>query len=613
MHITKTIIQQAILSYERQVLSVKSPIIELKNIELKLYGLYLQLQEIEEKMEGGGEKYIASKKLTTNKLLVTFYYFLGIHCGIDKKRKKPEEAFILCKHFAAQSEDDILLIKVLKNIAVYHFNKGDLRQSIQHSIESLQIAQKIGELIFVAEVSLNLGIVYSKLNDYEKGMDYLVNAIKIFEDQNKSFELSSCYNAMGNLFTSMGNYSKSIEVHKKALQLREKLKLKIECAKSKNNIGSAHKNMKEWKAAEDYFQKALTLAGEDKYVLAAIWGNLGEVYQATQRYEQAKNYHLKCLEARKESEDRIGLASTLYSLGQLYTQLKQYPLAQKYIAESLEIAQTNDKKDLLLENYLLLKDIHTDLADYQTALKYANEIYQIRETMHNEHIHQTVFEKQIKYETEKKEREIEFLNKENELRTTLLRELHHRVKNNLLVLSTLLGSQFAQLQDGAAKEAIKESESRVKAMYLIHSKLYREEHNQLINMREYVEKLTKQLMRSYGFNRRTLSLKIEIEDIAMDVDKAIPLCLIINELVCNSFKYAFVNVSKPKLNLKLKQFSLQKLTLTLKDNGSAKKSDFESSNSFGMSLIEKLTLQLEAEKELKLEKGTLWKFVIPYK
>jgi len=191
-------------------------------------------------------------------------------------------------------------------------------------------------------------------------------------------------------------------------------------------------------------------------------------------------------------------------------------------------------------------------------------------------------------EAKKQKSIIEEKNSENEL---LLGEIHHRVKNNLQVISSLLSLQERSITDEGAKSAILEGKERVQSMGLIHKLLYQKNNFAGIEMKEYVEKLVDGLLDSFGKSNDEFNIKINFSEINLDVDTAIPIGLMINELVINSLKYAYDNTKNPSLSIQIKEENKQ-LILEVEDNGSGTVKDVTESKSFGLKLIRSLSRQL---------------------
>ena len=176
----------------------------------------------------------------------------------------------------------------------------------------------------------------------------------------------------------------------------------------------------------------------------------------------------------------------------------------------------------------------------------------------------------------------------------LLREIHHRVKNNLQLVSSMLTLQGRSIDDEVAQQAIIEGQSRVRSMALIHQDLYHKENLVGISVRDYITRLTQELYATYKIQDRNISLVMDIDLIELDIDIMIPLGLIINELLTNSLKYAFPNGRSGSLSVQLKEID-QLIHLTVEDDGIGYDISEVRGNSFGTTLIHSLTAQLEGE------------------
>ncbi|MFB2896840.1 PAS domain S-box protein [Aerosakkonemataceae cyanobacterium BLCC-F50] len=210
-------------------------------------------------------------------------------------------------------------------------------------------------------------------------------------------------------------------------------------------------------------------------------------------------------------------------------------------------------------------------------------------------------------ERKKAESEIRTSLKEKEI---LLKEIHHRVKNNLQVISSLLKLQSSYIKDEEALILFTESYNRVRSMALIHEKLYQSKGLARIDAVDYIRDLTDNLFRSYNVATGSIKLNLQIEHIELDIDTAIPCGLIINELVSNSLKYAFSDQEKGELYIKFScQEETNEITLAIGDNGIGLPPDFDVTEleSLGLQLVYNLTQQLDGEIEINSEQGASFK------
>ena len=195
----------------------------------------------------------------------------------------------------------------------------------------------------------------------------------------------------------------------------------------------------------------------------------------------------------------------------------------------------------------------------------------------------------------------------------LLQEIHHRVKNNMQVVSSLLSLQSERIKDSQYTEMFKESQNRIRSMALVHEKLYQSENLAEINVNEYITSLVHRLFRSYEVRTDRVAVTIEVEDISLGINAAVPCGLIINELVSNSLKHAFPD--KRKGGIKIKLCSVNgNVELTVADNGVGMPEDFDfrTTDSLGLDLVCTLAeYQLDGEITVDRSEGTA--FTITFK
>lgn len=187
----------------------------------------------------------------------------------------------------------------------------------------------------------------------------------------------------------------------------------------------------------------------------------------------------------------------------------------------------------------------------------------------------------------------------------LLKEIHHRVKNNLQVIYSLLNLQSRKIKDKQIAELFRESRNRIRSMAFIHEKLHKSKDLSRIDFAEYIRALLVDLFRSYGANSKAVSVKINADNIPLSIDIALPLGLIINELTSNSLKYAFPSGQQGEISIILR-YNDAKLLLIFSDNGVGLSKDFDILNTetLGFQLVITLVEQLEATIKLDRARGT---------
>ncbi|MDI6644132.1 MAG: sensor histidine kinase [Methanobacteriaceae archaeon] len=190
----------------------------------------------------------------------------------------------------------------------------------------------------------------------------------------------------------------------------------------------------------------------------------------------------------------------------------------------------------------------------------------------------------------------------------LLKEIHHRVKNNLMVISSLLNIQSRYIKDKEARGIFRESQNRAKSMALIHERLYRSSDLKKIDFGDYIRTLARDLLSTYSNQDSMVTLEFDIDDIMLDINTTVPLGLIVNELFSNCFKHAFSDKKKGKIKTIFKKEE-DNYILIVSDDGVGFPSDidFRNTNSMGLQLVNSLADQINGEIELEGSNGTTFK------
>lgn len=548
------------------------------------------------------------------------------------------------------------LASMLNNLGVLHFNTGELDSSIYYYGAAMDVYQNLGDTLRVNMLQVNLGMLYKEKGMYERSLEYLLAASRQMEKNESSAGLASCFNTIGNVYSKIGEPKASLDYHYRALEVRRKLDLRSAMSSSYNNIGNAYMTLNLLDSAINNFQKALELKRElnDPIGQSICLNNIGELMIKKGNLGQAESLLKQALHIRLENKDRIGEVSSRTNLANVYLLRGQLRPAEDELASAQEMASGLGLLEQLKEIYELQVKLNQRSGNLDQALKYSEQLLVVKDSLLNREKAQTLAEMQTRYESLKKEDRIALLEKEGLLQAVelerrqlliqmmalgmvlilvivvliyynfrtvrknkahielLLKELHHRVKNNLQILSSLLSLQSQQLTDDTAIRAVKSSESRINAMALIHRKLYTVDQNRTVDIKEYITELIQYLVYSYGYHERNFKLDLEIEEISIDVDKAIPLGLILNELISNAFKHAYENHPNPRLVVNLEYPDAGELNISIQDNGSGMPPEDEKQRkTFGMKIVTTLIKELKGSLNVKTDNGTTYDLHIP--
>ena len=257
--------------------------------------------------------------------------------------------------------------------------------------------------------------------------------------------------------------------------------------------------------------------------------------------------------------------------------------------------------------YILWVDLqrsHQQLADYAQTLedKVAQRTLELQENnrlLLKEIRERKLAEAQLKTSLQEKE--------------LLLKEVYHRVKNNLQVISSIFSLQSQNIKDPQILSILEVSQNRIRSMALIHQKLYQSDNLTCIDFDEYIKSLVSHLFACYNISSNRIQLELHVQDVSLNLDTAIPCGLLLNELISNSLKHAFPEQRSGEIRIDFSLNSQGLLTLQVKDNGVGLPADFNlvRSNSLGWRLVRALTRQLKGELQIHSDNGTRLEITFP--
>jgi two-component system, sensor histidine kinase PdtaS len=335
---------------------------------------------------------------------------------------------------------------------------------------------------------------------------------------------------------------------------------------------------------------------------------LGTIEQKAKNFDKALAYYME----GKKQNPLSGQADYLQLLSQLYEDKEDYKKALDYhkvFVDSLASDLTARSEKLLKESELQLNVVkqEKELTQKKTQIYIFGGLIALGVLLlgllyRNYHLKQQS-NKKLELLNEDLANKNTLLDKRNAENELLLKEIHHRVKNNLEVVSSLLALQSAKMDNPDMQEAMLASQNRVQSMGILHQKLYQSEHLAFIEMKNYFQNLCENILDSYNETDR-IAVNIDMKEVELDVDTAVPVGLIVNELLTNSLKYAFPDGKKGEIKLSLENVDSNIYSLKISDNGIGKIPNSQAKGTgFGTQLVSLLTRQIDGKLEEKNENG----------
>jgi len=498
-----------------------------------------------------------------------------------------------------------------------------------------------------ASTSFKMAWVLKKKGEHEKAMQKNIYALKLMESIDDKAGICDAMTRISWDLTKQNRLNEALDYAEKAIEMAEKNNLTSEFFYVYNNAGDVAIAMGKNQLSLDYFNKAAAIVEEQNFGLISrvdIGNSQGNALKKLGRYDEAIRFYTNCLKMAKEANYQNGINTVTANLGEINLLKGNYKEALPYQLETVRLQETNNDIANLIENYHHVSTIYQKLNDFESALSYKQKAYDLRDSIGSIESDAKMSELLTKYETEKKEETIAFQeakisqqklvqylgiivvslligllifgfisyrnrsksnrllaqkNAENEL---LMKEIHHRVKNNLEIVSSLLALQSAQIDDSKTKEAMTEGQNRVNSISIVHQKLYQGTNLGSIEMKDYFLNLSQSILDSFGAEEK-VKLNLAMEKLDLDIDTAVPLGLIINELLTNTIKYAFPEGNKGTITIKLEKHNDQHLHLVVTDNGIGK-SGITHGTGFGTQLVSLLTQQVNGTMKEETEDGT---------
>jgi len=474
-----------------------------------------------------------------------------------------------------------------------------------------------------------LGVLYMEQNLYNKAKKFLDNSIDSFIKLQDYSGTADQYVNLGKLYNeSEKNYDKAISYYKMAVKNYKKISNDRSTSVALSNIGRNFIHLNKLDSAKFYFNKSLKLTQTIQYdeEIGRTLTNLGEIEFKKENYYKAKSYLFDALKITKKNNFILDYSDALLLLSDVYKEEGNFNMAYnsyvqgkktldslnsiEKLAKITEIEtkyQTEKKEKELVEQQKIIKEQEL-IAEKANTLKWIFGIGLLAIAL-------TSFFIWRKYKAEEKAKNTisyqkdEIENQKN-LVEKLQKELHHRLKNDFRTINSFIRLAKAKFPDQAYQERLSELQNRITSMFSVHTQLHKQDDVTQIIAKPYLEGLAENIKHTHGRDGITLQCKVDDDEILLS-DKAIPIGIMLNEFVTNSYKHAFEN-NQGVINISLSS-DIDNYHLLLQDDGKGLSKDFDIDNltTFGMEIIKLLTIQHKGVFELQGTNGVTINISLP--
>lgn len=347
---------------------------------------------------------------------------------------------------------------------IWYWRKGEYDQALAQYDKALALMSESGNKRGVSTCYLNMGQVYAEKGNYQDAITYMLKGIKVKEELGEKKGMRIGYNNLGNVYSTMGNYKQGLLYYFKTLKIAEEMNDRLGESYAYDNIGTIFSHQNKLDIALIYYKKAVKIQEEigDKVIAGSSYNSIGDIYQTKKQYHEALTYHLIDLKIKEESTDKQGLAAAYKStgfdylglnnldkalacllksdrlcreigykkgiadatggIGKIYEEKKEYVQALTYYEQMLAISKELDFKEGIRDSYAHQASVYTKLKDFEKALDFTNLYNEVKDTLLNKDNFKQVAELNTRYETDKKEKEILLLTKDQELNAKIIKQ-----------------------------------------------------------------------------------------------------------------------------------------------------------------------------------------------
>lgn len=578
----------------------------------------------------------------------------------------------LAEHLANKLKKEVINLKDSSELrrtnyilAASHRWHGDYKTALDYYNNIYNYSKRQNDSIDIAKSAHFIGTISMFLGNNVSSQNMLLEAAKIYDNIGSAKQKAHINKTLAGFYLNVDQLEKGKEQYLKALTQFEKLKDSAGLASVNANLGMVYTDLGDYEKAEYHLmkQKEYNVVFPTLREMGFHHDFLGVLRQEQNRLNEAYDEHLKALKIRENLSSTYNLCESKINMGEILIKLNRYNEAISHLKDVFSFEE-HESLYQELRAYDLLAEAYEKKGDHKSALSNFKAFKKINDSIYSNESIEIIAEKDARYNQQKKDAEIALLNKENEIKETklsrsraimiisliglgllgvaaivllqfnkkikkkndtitkalkdrelLLHETHHRVKNNLQMVSSLLNLQSKYVEDKDVYEVLQKGRNRVQSMALLHKNLYVGEDLTTVDIQNYFEGLVKSILNSYNKSEDDVAFHIDANNLKMDVESVIPIGLIVNELVTNSLKHGFPKdwSGNPSIDVEMQEDE-SNYTLRIKDNGVGMEENLKqkaNETSFGQRLIRSLSQKLKASININNANGTEVSITMP--
>jgi two-component sensor histidine kinase len=544
--------------------------------------------------------------------------------------------------------------RLLNEMAAQRFGTSPAR-ALAYGRQAEAAARAIADPAAQAQAISNQGRAYFLLEQYEPALQAYMRALALNQQTGQLQGQSICFNNIGNVYLASAKYARALEFYQKSMRLEQQRGDSLGVGDSYVDVANAYSYLDTTKTfALAYYQRALALfqAAGNPAKETNVLNNLGDTYLAQRHYEQARAYFERSLALNRQLQKLDAQAQSLQNLGHVYQGLQQWATAIDYYRQSSAIS--HDFPGLERDNLKFLAEAYAHTGEYRAAYTAFRRYTELKDSVFSRETTDRINELDTRFQSQQQQEQIKVqqltISRKNQLigltlagtllvlglsaglyrqyrqrhranrqllqanqeisaanheirqsvaeKEVLIQEIHHRVKNNLQLVSSLLSWQASTMPEPALVAALDESQARIQSMALVHEHLYRANNLAQVSIDEYLAELLASLHQAHGSTQQHIQLRTDLAPLVLEAKDAIPFGLLVNELVTNSYKHAFRGRAAGELRVVLTTLP-GGFCLQVQDDGNglptAPATPAAKPHSLGMQLIKMLTKQLKAK------------------